>query len=79
MNNHYNETNNTAENVMNTVRKISLTASNYDSQHKLPQRFISALNCVLSNGGSIVSVTKDEARCKEAFVILAEDITIYSN
>jgi hypothetical protein len=65
---------------MQTIKKISVTASCFKSQGQLPERFLLALQQVLDSGGVIVSIVQDTARCKEAFVIVhLEPLTPLTN
>ena len=58
------------------IRKISIEASSYEGEKKLPSRFLKVLQSVLDNGGSIVNITQDQTRRKEAFVLVTDGTDI---
>ena len=52
------------------IQKITLTASGFESERALPRKFLDRLQEILDNGEQVVTVTRDEVRVKEAFVII---------
>ena len=56
------------------IKIIKVTASNYDAENRLEERFLAKLQDVLDEGGQVVSITADERRLKKAFVLVKDAV-----
>lgn len=51
------------------VHFIEVRTSNFTGEKTLRDRFIHQLQEIVANGGSIISITKDDRREKSAYVL----------
>jgi len=58
------------------IKTIVLTASNYEAENKLDIKFLSYLQSVIDEGGSIINIVKDGRRYKKAYVTVPTPINI---
>ena len=51
------------------VEVVIITTCSYAGEEHIQEKFIKELQNIVDNGGSIISIVRDESRVKKAYVI----------